>query len=128
MRRGDKLAVQTFVDVGFENLVRVVEVRNDDVELGEIIAQVFRQFSVTRKKSGQCARLDRLHSIHQSASERELCDMRVAQDFKMRVGKLIPQRSENGKRENEISNRAAADDEDFSLLFSRHIARKAVRP
>jgi hypothetical protein len=114
MRPDDELPRRTPLHVRLKNLIRVVEVGNDDVELGKVIAQVFGQFPVPREETRQAPRLDGLHAIHQTARLRQLHDMGITQHFEMRLGKLLSQRGEGRQRENEIPDRAAANDEDFA--------------
>jgi len=127
MRRGDKLPVQTAANIRLENFVRVVEVGDYDVELGKIIRKLGGQFPAAREETRQAARLNRLRAIHQSARERELHDVRVTEDFEVRLGELPAQRSDGRERQNEITDGAAADDENLRLGHA-HIARNAVKP
>ena len=51
----DELRARAAGDVGSENVVRVVQIRNDQVELGKIIRQILRQRAVACEKSGERA-------------------------------------------------------------------------
>ncbi|TSA41632.1 MAG: hypothetical protein D4R57_00335, partial [Verrucomicrobiales bacterium] len=64
-----------------------------------------------------------MHAIHESARLRELNDVGITENFEVRAGKLLPQRGDCGQREDEISDGAAANDEDSAFA---HIARKTV--
>jgi len=50
VRPGDELPLSTERDVRFENFIGIVKVRDDQIELREIIDQVFREIAVPRKK------------------------------------------------------------------------------
>src|SRR6266576_6913655 len=113
MRTGDELRERTTGHVSLENFIRIVEVGNNDVELGEVIREFGGQFPVARKEARQTARLNRLCPIHQPARERQPHDVRVAENFEMRPGKLPPQRRDGRQRENEITDRAAANYENL---------------
>jgi hypothetical protein len=118
MRALNEPAVTTAANVGPEDSVRVVEIGNDQIELGKIIHEVGREFTVAGKESSQPASLDGLHAIRQATRQCELCDVRVTENFEMRFWKLASQGCDGWKRENEISNRATSDDEDFAFAHS----------
>src|SRR6266496_127862 len=104
MRRGDELAVLAAAHVRLENPIRIVKVGNNEVELGEVIHEFSGQFPVARKEARQTARFNRLRPIYQTVRDRELHDVRIAEDFEMRMGKLPAQRREGRQRENEITD------------------------
>ena len=56
---------------------------------------------------------------------RERGEVRVAEHFEVRAGKVPPQRRQRWQRENKITKRTAADDEDFAL--GGHVTEKRIR-
>src|SRR2546423_1592397 len=59
MRPGDKLAARATPDVVLKNLIRIVQIGNDNIELRKIMGPFLSQFPVTRKKTGQPPRFKR---------------------------------------------------------------------
>ena len=127
VRADDELSDQTAADVGFENLVRVVKIRNDQVELGEVIHQIRLKRAAAGEKARQPARLNRLHAVRQTARHRELGDVRITEHLQVRLGKLAAQGGNGRQRENEIADGSAANDQNPGFDCA-HIARNAVRP
>ena len=127
MRPGDELPDQTADHVGFENFVRVVKIRNDQVKLGEVIHQILFKIAIAGEKPRQSARLNRLHAIRQTARHRELGDVRITEHFKVRLGKLAAQGGNGRQRKNKIADGSAANDQNLGFDCA-HIPRNAVRP
>ena len=127
VRAGNELADCTAANIGFENLVRVVKIRNDQVELGEVIHQIRLKCAATGEKARQPARLNRLHAIHQTTCHRELRDVRITEHFQVRLGKLAAQGGNGRQRENKIADCPAANDQNPGFDCA-HIARNTVRP
>src|SRR5882724_6282840 len=71
---GDELRGGTARDIGFENVVRVVEIGKDDVEFGKILHEVFGELAASREKSGQRAGFDGLRAVNEAAGFGELDD------------------------------------------------------
>src|SRR5947199_46644 len=72
MRRSDKLCPRAAANIRSKNAVRVVKVRNDQIEFRKVIDQILLELAISRKESSEGACLDRLHAIHQAAGERKL--------------------------------------------------------
>src|SRR5262245_31068296 len=106
MRSGDELRWGTTTDVGAKDFIGIVKIRHDQVEFGKVIHEIFFQRTVTCKKSSECPRFDGLDAIDQAAGERELDNVRVAQHFKVDLGKLPTQCSDRWQREDEITDGA----------------------
>ena len=115
MRAGNVLGLGGTPDVRQKDFIRIVEVGNDDVEVRKVRLHFGGQLPVARKEGGQTAGLDGPGAIHEPSGHGELRDVRVAKHFEMDVGKLRANRSDGGQREDEITDGAAADDEDFGL-------------
>ena len=64
---GDELRPCATGYIGFEDLIWVVQIGNDQIEFGKIIHQIFGQFTMTGKKAGQRAGLDCLDQVDQAA-------------------------------------------------------------
>ena len=127
VRTSDELTNQAAADVGFENPVRVVEIRNDQVELGEVIHQILFQCATAGEKPRQTARFNRLHAVRQTARHGELGDVRITKHFEVRLGKLSAQGGNGRQCENKIADGSAANDQNLGFDCA-HIARNAVRP
>jgi len=65
MRASDELGGGAASHVDLENGVGVVQIRNDQVELREVVHQVRFEFAPTREKTGQGTGLDWLCPIRQ---------------------------------------------------------------
>ena len=74
--------------------------------------------------------------IYQPARLRELNDMGVAQNLEVGFGKLTPERRDGGQRQDEVANRATANDQDLAAprfhsanSFWEHVApQNLVKP
>src|SRR5947209_22998 len=114
MRAGDELRARATADVGLKNPVRIVEIGDNQIELGKIVDEVRLEFAVTGEKAGQRSSFDGLHPIDQPASEGQFGNVRVSQDFQKRLGKVLPQRRDRRQRKDEITDRAAANDQNLA--------------
>ncbi len=127
MRPDDELLDQTTNHIGFKNLVRVVKIRNDQVELGEVIHQIRLKIAIAGEKPRQPARFDRLHPVRQTAGHRELGDVRITEHLKVRPGKLAAQGGNGRQGKDKIADGSAANDQNLGFDCA-HIPRNAVRP
>ena len=50
---GDELGARAQPHIGFENAIRVVQIRQDQVELGEIVRQVLGQLAATCEEASE---------------------------------------------------------------------------
>src|SRR4029078_9797987 len=91
MRAGDKLRRRAASHVCFEYFVRVVQVRNDDIELGKVIRQISGQFAVTREKTSERARLNGTCLVDDAAGQRQLDYVWITEDLEMGLRKLLTQ-------------------------------------
>ena len=66
MRSDDELRLGTARDVGLEELIRIVEERDDDGEAGEVVLQLLSQRSVPCEEPGERAGFDGADFIDQS--------------------------------------------------------------
>src|SRR5207302_119130 len=114
MRAFDELPARAAAHIRFENFIRVVQIRHHQIEFGKIIREVLGEFAAPGEKARQCSRLDRLGAIHQPAGYCKLDDMWVAEHFQVRFRKLPPQGSYGRQRQDKISNRPAAYDQNFA--------------
>ena len=114
MRAGDELRARATADVVLENLVGVIQVGNDQIEVGEIVRQLLGQFAATREKPGQRAGFDGLRLVGQAAGQGQGHDVRIAEHFQARLGKLPTQRGHGRQGQNEIPNGAASNDQDLA--------------
>src|SRR3954469_25428532 len=91
VRSGNKLPRRATGHIFLKDLIGIIQKRNDNIELGEIIHEVLSEFAIACEKSCEGARFDRLDAISQPGCQRKLSDMRVTQHFQMSLGKLPPQ-------------------------------------
>lgn len=111
----DELRPRAKTYVRLEDMVGVVEVGNDQVELGEVVHQVFGQFAVAGEETGKRAGLNGLNPVDQTACHRQLGDVRIAEDFEMCSRELLAQGRNRRKRKDEVPDGAATDNEDLAL-------------
>jgi len=111
-RSGKKSSGAGFADVLFENLIGIVKVADDQIEAGEIFAELSGQLGVAREETRQCARIERANGIGIEASLSQRRDVSGPENLQMRARKPITQQLDRGQGEDEIADRAAADDED----------------
>ena len=94
MRSGDELRLGTTRHVRLKNCVRVVEIRNDQGEPGKIFLQRFIQNPALREEACQRAGFKGSNLIYQTARERQLHDVWIAEHFQPRLRELLPARFE----------------------------------
>jgi hypothetical protein len=111
-RAGKKILDAGFSNVLFEDPIRIVEITDDQVEACEIFAEFRGQVGVPREKSGQRSRVERANAVRIEASFGERDDGLGAENFKMCARETIAKQFDRGQGEDEIADRAAADDED----------------
>jgi len=104
-------------DVGLEDFVWVVKVGEDEIEFGEVVSEVIGELAVAGEKAGEGLGFDGLHAVDEAAGQRELGDVRVAEDFDLGSGELPAQGGDGRERQDEVADCAAADDEDFAWEF-----------
>ena len=117
---GDERAVSGLLRVRFEDSVRIVEVAQDQIEAGEIFEQLSRQLRAFREESGERSRLDRTDRVRIEALLRQRGDVFVTEYFQVRLREPIAQQLDRRQGQNEIADRAAADDEDAIQLVPRY--------
>ena len=115
MRTHDKLGAAATPDIGLENPVRVVQIGQDQIELGEVVCQVLRQLPAAREKAGQRPRFDGLDPVYQATRQSQLGDVGITQHFEVGLRKLSAQRGDGRQCQNEIADRAAANDQNPAL-------------
>src|SRR5262249_51166280 len=69
---------------------------------------------------------DRLDAVHELTGNGELNDVRITQHFELRLRELPAQGGNRGKREDEVTDRAAANDEDFAALLHDQVGRRSA--
>src|ERR1041385_9205654 len=111
MRRREKLRSRTSADVRSENQIGIVEIGNDEIEARKKIAERRGESASARKETRQRPGLDRTHFVSAAGEFGQAGDVQIAEHFETRFRKVLSQCSNRGQRENEITNRSAADDE-----------------
>ena len=115
VRPRDKLRARAKAHVGLENAVRVVQIRQDQIELGEVLGEVFGQFAAAREEARQRARFDGLNPIHQAAGQGQLRNVGVAEDFEVSRGELPAQGGYRRQSQDEVTYRSAANHQNPAL-------------
>jgi hypothetical protein len=104
--------------IRFENLVGIVKKTQDQIEAREVIGQLDRPLRISGEKSGERTRFQRANRICVETFFSQRGDRFGAQDFKVRIGKSVSEQFDRGQREDEIADRAAADDQDAIQVSS----------
>jgi hypothetical protein len=105
-------------DVVLENLIRIEEVTDDKIEAREIFAERSWQFGIAREETRQRARIERARRIGVEAFFSQRGNVPGAENFEMRTWKAITEQLDRGQGEDEIADRAAADDENAVQINS----------
>ena len=111
----------------FENLIRIVEIAENQIEAAEIIAQIEREFRVSGEEPRQRTVFNRSDSVGVKSLIRDDRDMRVTKDLDSRLWMGSAQCFQRRQDQNEIAKRPAANDENsfnkrgmLERLKSRH--------
>lgn len=88
----DELSLGAAADIGLKDFVGIVEVGDDEVEGFEIGGPIGIEFGVAGEKAGEGTGFNGAKSIDEARGVREFGDARVAQDFKVGVGKRFAER------------------------------------
>lgn len=112
----NKLGAGTAGKVCLKDLVRIVEIREHDVEGAEVTRQcLIQRDGATGEEAGQSPRLNRVQFVDESPGERKLRNMGITEQFDMGVRELLPNSGERGERENKIADCAPANDQNSSF-------------
>ena len=117
MRTHDRLGLRNPRDVLMKNPVGIVKIRNDDRKTIEYSAG-WNRASRGRRNQPVLA-INRTNLVDQTADESQLSDVGIRENVQARLRELLPQRAEHRQSQNEVANRAAADDKNFATRF-RH--------
>src|ERR1051326_5194834 len=97
--------------VVLEHLVGVIEERDDLLKVAEVISKVTIQFAVLGIEGGHTARGDGMDSIEQLGCERQPGNVRVTEQLDVCARPLLANCRNHGRREDEIPDRPAANDQ-----------------
>ena len=122
-RTAHNLSHAASAQIRFENQIRIVEIGEYEIELGEMRYQFGRQICILGKESRQGRRFNRPDSLRIKAILGERGDLFVAENFDLRTRVRFAQCFERREGENEIANRAAADNQN-ALQCAGLILRK----
>src|SRR5438445_6470869 len=75
----------TLPQIVFENLIRIVEIAENQIEAAEIIAQIEWKLRVSREEAGKCTVFYRSDGIGIKSFICDSRDMRVTEDFDSRL-------------------------------------------
>ncbi len=111
----------------FENLIRIVEIAENQVEAAEIIPQIERKLRVSGEEAGERSVFNRSDGVRVKSFIRDDRDMRVTKDLDSRLWMGSAQCFQRRQGQNEIAKRPAANDENsfnkremLERLKSRH--------
>ena len=111
----------------FENLIRIVEIAENQIEAAEIIAQIEWKLRVSGEEAGERSVFNRSDGVGVKSLIRDDRDMRVTKDLDSRLWMGSAQCFQRRQGQNEIAKRPAANDEDsfnkrgmLERLKSRH--------
>ena len=96
----------------FENLIRIVEIAENQIEAAEIIAQIEWKLRVPGEEPGERSVFNRSDGVGVKSLIRDDRDMRVTKDLDTRLWMGSAQCFQRRQGQNEIAKRAAANDED----------------
>src|SRR6266403_2704059 len=96
----------------FENMIRIVEIAENQIETAEIIAQIERKLRVSGEEAGERSVFNRSDGIRVKSFIRDGRDMQVAKDLNSRLWMGSAQCFQGRQGQNEIAKRPAANDED----------------
>ena len=113
VRAGEELRFRPGGHVRLEESIGIVEVGNNHGEAGEVLAPFLGEGATAREEARERTRLDGAHGVGESPGDGELGDVRVAEDFEVRLRELPPECRQHRQREDEVADGTAADDEDF---------------
>src|SRR6266576_2787232 len=102
----------TSPQIVFENLIRIVEIAENQVEAAEIIAQIERKLRVSREEPGELTVFNRSDGVGVKSLICDGGDMRVTKDLDSRLRMGSAQCFQCGQCQNKIAKRPAANDED----------------
>src|SRR3954466_2053177 len=111
-RSGKKACPAGCSNVGLEGVVRIVEVTENQIEAGKVSSYVRARLGFFREKSCERRRFYRANSVRVEALLGDGCDMFVAENLEADAGKTVAQQPDRRKRQDEIPDGAAADDQD----------------
>ena len=96
----------------FENLIRIIEIAENQVETAEIIAQIERKLRVSGEEAGERSVFNRSEGIGVKSFIRDDHNMRVTKNLDSRLWMGSAQCFQGGQGQNKIAKRPAANDED----------------
>ena len=117
----------TSPQIVFENMIRIVEIAENQIETAEIIAQIERKLRISGEEAGERSVFNRSDGVGVKSFIRDDPDMRVTKDLDSRLWMGSAQCFQRRQGQNEIAKRPAANDENsfnkrgmLERLKSRH--------
>ena len=95
-----------------ENLIRIVEIVENQIEATEIIAQIERKLRISGEEAGERSVFNRSDGVGVKSFIRDDRNMRVTEDLDSRLWMGSAQCFQRRQGQNEIAKRPAANDED----------------
>ena len=122
---GQQFAGPAAVQVGLEELVGIVKIGEHQVEAFEVIHPGRIEHGARHEEGAERPAIDRAHGVEvKTARTRHRIGQRgLAQQLEMGVGPALAQQPQRRQRDEEIAQRAAANDQD-SHLHAGPLCRK----
>jgi hypothetical protein len=88
---GKELSFRAGSNIRSKDFIRIIKIGDDDVETGKVFAKVRVERATTRKKAGQRTGFYGPQAVHQPSGQRELGDVRIAQELDVSLRELLAQ-------------------------------------
>ena len=124
----DEQRVAGHADIRFKNFVGIVKKAQDQFEAREVIGQLHRELGIPCEKSGERSEFQGADRGGVETLFGQHGDLFGAENFEVRLGKSVPQQFDRGQRQDEIADRAAADDQDAVQVSNASQRRRGSRP
>jgi len=111
-RTDDEIPRTGLTEIRRKNIVRIEKVTDDLLEAAEISHQFSGELGAVTKEAGEWSVLDRPRGICISAHLSQRDDVFVAENLDMRGRESFAKQSQRGHGENEITDRATANNKD----------------
>ena len=94
-----------------EEAIRIVKVREHQVEVADVIHPPWIEHSARSKERAERAVIHGADRVEVVALQGNLRDARMAEHFDVRIGPALTQQTQGGKRDDEVTQGAAADEQ-----------------
>ena len=95
-----------------EDFVGIEQIADDEIEAREVLCQIVRQLAVSREERRKRSRFDRANGVRMQRIKRKLDDVLVTEHLDVALRERNAKRANRRQRQHEVTDRAAANDED----------------